>query len=161
MTLPYRKSPRMPGMDYSRSGAFFITFSTYKSEEILGSIDPVSSQMILSPRGQIVYDSILALSDGHLGVTVRKFVVMPNHCHLLIFIRRHAESGTPANELIPRFVSTLKRIANHKCGYNLWHRSYHDHFVRSKDDYLRISDYIDNNPSRWAQDQFHPSRFNQ
>jgi REP element-mobilizing transposase RayT len=36
----------------------------------------------------------------------------------------------------------------------LWLRSFYDHIVRNDADYLRIVDYIENNPRRWAEDRF-------
>ena len=45
-------------------------------------------------------------------------------------------------------------MTNRICGVPLWQRGYHDHVVRNEADYLRIWQYIDNNPSRWAEDRY-------
>ena len=37
----------------------------------------------------------------------------------------------------------------------LWQRSYYDHIVRHDADYLRIWQYIDENPARWAEDEYY------
>lgn len=37
----------------------------------------------------------------------------------------------------------------------VWQRSFHDHIVRSEQDYLRIQQYIDANPAKWKQDCFY------
>ncbi|MBP8213669.1 MAG: hypothetical protein KAX53_07980, partial [Saprospiraceae bacterium] len=36
-----------------------------------------------------------------------------------------------------------------------WQSRFHDHIIRSMDDYHRISKYILNNPSKWLNDKFY------
>lgn len=36
----------------------------------------------------------------------------------------------------------------------LWHRTYYDHIVRNSTDLARIERYIEDNPARWAMDEF-------
>ena len=38
---------------------------------------------------------------------------------------------------------------------NIWQRSYYDHIIRDEDDYLKIWEYIDNNPAKWIEDKYH------
>lgn len=38
--------------------------------------------------------------------------------------------------------------------YNVWQRSYHDHVIRDETSYLKISNYILNNPNSWEDDMF-------
>lgn len=37
----------------------------------------------------------------------------------------------------------------------LWQRSYYDHIIRNEQEYLRISEYIKNNPLKWKDDKFY------
>ena len=37
----------------------------------------------------------------------------------------------------------------------VWQRSFHDHIIRDEKDYLKIWQYIDENPSKWEQDCFY------
>ena len=93
-------------------------------------------------------------------VRIEKYVVMPNHIHLLIAIQQgpSGASRTPpptsarASQVIPMFISTLKRLTNKTAGHALWQRGYYDHIIRSPDDYSTIWHYIDTNPAKWAQD---------
>jgi transposase len=39
-----------------------------------------------------------------------------------------------------------------------WHVRYHDHIIRNEAEYLRISNYIKNNPSKWLDDKFNNSK---
>ena len=80
---------------------------------------------------------------GHVGLL--KYVIMPNHVHILLQIA-DGPSGTPApterdraNQTIPAFVSTLKRMTNRTCGVPLWQRGYHDHVVRSAVSYTHLT----------------------
>ena len=50
-----------------------------------------------------------------------------------------------ANQTIPAFVSTLKRMTNRTAGVQLWQRGYYDHIIRNQLDYDTIWQYIDEN----------------
>lgn len=62
-----------------------------------------------------------------------------------------------ANQTIPAFVSTLKRMTNRTAGVQLWQRGYYDHIIRDQLDYDTIWHYIDENPAKWPHDQFYTS----
>lgn len=36
-----------------------------------------------------------------------------------------------------------------------WQTRYHDHIIRNREEYLRISEYIVNNPTKWDEDKFY------
>jgi len=40
-------------------------------------------------------------------------------------------------------------------GKQIFQRSYHDHIIRNEQDYLKIWEYIDNNPTKWKEDCFY------
>jgi putative transposase len=37
----------------------------------------------------------------------------------------------------------------------LWQRNYYENIIRDEQSYLRISDYIINNPDKWSEDKFY------
>ena len=37
----------------------------------------------------------------------------------------------------------------------VWQRGYYDHIIRDESDFLRIWRYIDENPARWADDEYY------
>ena len=96
-------------------------------------------------------------------VRIEKYVVMPNHIHLLIAIQQGPSGAlrTPpptsarASQVIPMFISTLKRLTNKTAGHALWQRGYYDHIIRDQLDYDTIWRYIDDNPAKWHLDQFY------
>ena len=86
-----RRQIRLKDYDYSKNGAYFITICTNDKKKILGDIVGAtigrSAQMELSQYGKIVENSILEISNHYKNVFVDKYVVMPNHIHLILFIK--------------------------------------------------------------------------
>ena len=163
MDLPKRKPTRLPGFDYSTTGAYFITVCTEKRRNLLcrivggGAFDAPHAQ--LTEAGEIVNQYILS-GNKVPGVTVDKYVIMPNHVHMILLVDEAAANGTsrapsPTNAAIPHFISTWKRFCNQALGANIFQRSYHDHVIRNEADYLKIWEYIDTNPHKWNEDCFY------
>ena len=163
MEYPNRKSNRLSTFDYNTPGAYFLTICTQNRTPILGEVvggGALDAPYVhLTAIGEIVRRNIIS---GNLitGITVDKFTVMPNHIHLILLIDKplpneSSKEQSPANALIPHFVSTLKRFCHRDIGSKIFQRSYHDHIIRSEKDYLKIWEYIDNNPARWKEDCFY------
>jgi REP element-mobilizing transposase RayT len=163
MELPKRKPNRIPHFDYSTPGAYFVTICTEDRSPCLGRIvgggahDAPSAR--LSTYGEVVQKYIIS-GDRIPGVTVDKFVIMPNHIHLILLVDDTAGIGTsrapsPTNAVIPHFVSTLKRFCHRDFGKKIFQRSYHDHVIRNEASYQKIWQYIDNNPTLWQEDCFY------
>ena len=158
--LPERKPTRLRGYDYSAHGAYFITMCTQNRKNILSQIVGDGAydvpQVALTRIGAMVEKYILS-SHKMKGITVEKYVIMPNHIHMIIHV---ADGGTsrapsPTNAAVPHFVSTLKRFCHAECGQKIFQRSYHDHIIRDGKGYDKIYDYIQNNPARWKEDCFY------
>ena len=160
-----RKPTRLGGYDYSHDGAYFVTICTKDRRNILcdivggGALD--APQIRLTPIGEIV-DTYIRSTNRIPSVTVDKYVIMPNHIHLILIIRNEkgtsrapSPTGSRPNQAIPHAVSTLKRFVNRDVGYNVWQRSFHDHVIRGEQDYLDIWRYVDENPYQWQEDCFY------
>ena len=161
MDLPVRKPNRLPNFDYNTPGAYFITICTKDKKCILGKIvggGALDAPIVqLTEMGHVVQQYILS-GNNVPGVTVDKFVIMPNHIHLVLLLDTTcgmSKAPSPTNAVIPHFVSTLKRFCNRDIGHNIFQRSFHDHIIRGEKDYLKIWEYIDNNPIRWKEDCFY------
>ena len=51
----------------------------------------------------------------------------------------------------------IRGVKNHawpRFDGKLWQRNYYDHIVRNETDYIRIAEYIINNPIKWGEDKF-------
>lgn len=163
MTWPNRKANRITNYDYSSPGAYFITICTQNRRSILGNIVGGGAfdapYVQLNPKGQIVQQYVLS-GNKIPGIVVDKYVIMPNHIHMILRISDSGSSGTPrasspTNAAIPHFVSTLKRLCHRDLGQRIFQRSYHDHVIRNEKDYQMIWQYIDTNPARWQEDCFY------
>ena len=156
-----RAPARLKGYDYSALGAYFITVCTKSKECLLGNIvgcgDFDAPQMILSEYGKILDKYINVMTCKYSHITVDKYVVMPNHFHMILHISDNgaSETAAPYNSQIPKLVSLLKRYCNRKYGKNIWQRSYNDHIIRGEADYFKIWEYIDTNTARWQKDCFY------
>ena len=164
---PVRRNNRLETWNYSSNGAYFITICIQNRQCLLshivggGVLDAPYVQ--LTETGEVVDYRIREMNRQYPEVQTEKYVIMPNHIHLLIRIAKEGNvissgpSGTPAptNAVIPAYISTLKRLCNQKLGKNIWQRSYHDHIIRNEADYQRIWSYIDTNPAKWEEDCFY------
>lgn len=162
-TLPQRKPNRLKGFDYSQNGMYFVTICTHNIKCILSQIIvgdgvlDVPHTMLLN-CGKIADKYINQLNDFYFITKIEKYVIMPNHIHLLIYVDNpDGMSGTPSptNACIPQFISTLKRFCNKEIRYNIFQRSFHDHIVRNEADCEKIYNYIESNPSKWTEDCFY------
>ncbi len=173
-----RRNPRARWHDYN-GGLYFVTVVTRNREHLLGTID--KGIMRLSPVGLLLQKQMLTLERCYPYVTLDRYVIMPNHFHVLIFIdkdkqhsRRSVESVTTLNTqqnrgsyfqevassqgalsiVIGGVKSRVTRLARQQgfdCG---WQPKFHDHIVRGHDDWMKIANYIDHNVSSWYEDVF-------
>jgi REP element-mobilizing transposase RayT len=125
---------------------------------VVGRGIPDAPCIELSEYGGVLLETIEFLNNKTNDIVIDKYVIMPNHVHLLVIISDmdNGASGMPrpTNALVPKLISSIKRFTNKKAGFNLWQRSYHDHIIRDDAEYQRIWDYIDQNPVRWTEDVY-------
>jgi len=86
------------------------------------------------------------------GVVVEKYVVMPNHVHMLI--SKVDESSLPS--IIGTYkASVTKAIRRTHPEAEVWQRSYHDHIIHTEAVWEQIWHYIAANPVQWETDCFY------
>ena len=156
MNEPIRKTPRLTAYDYSYPGAYFVTICTKERRKILCDIVGEGlcalPSVVMTPIGKVVEDSILYLHTSIEGVAVEKYVVMPNHIHMLV---RIFETGGHRGPPLQKVIGQFKSYTTHCYKGQLWQRSFHDHVIRGEQDYREIWNYIDQNPLRWREDTFY------
>ena len=162
MERPKRKTIRLQAYDYNTPGYYFITFCTKEKQklcDIVGTGLPDGPRIHYSAYGEEAVKRLEFMSDFYSDIRLEKYVVMPNHIHLLLHILDcgGGPSGrpVPTNSCISRFVGTFKRFCNRAYGQNIWQARSHDHVVRGEQDYLRIWEYIDTHPVRREDDCFY------
>ena len=52
-------------------------------------------------------------------------------------------------------VQQFKGVVTKQIGHSVLQKLFHDHVVRNEQDYLKIWQYIDGNPSKWEEDCFY------
>lgn len=108
----------------------------------------------LTEIGRAVDTLIRGIPQAYPTARVEKYVVMPNHIHLLLRIVQAGPAGCPA-PTIPRIIGALKSMSARRSGKPLWQRGYYDHVIRNEADCLRIWQYIDTNPAKWIEDKYY------
>ena len=97
MELPKRKPTRLKEYDYSTPGAYFITICTKDKKKILSEIvgDGIYDvpHIKLLPCGEIVDKYIQVMNERFEGAAVEKYIIMPNHIHLIIDIEGENGGG--------------------------------------------------------------------
>ena len=81
-----RRSIRMPDYDYSVPGWYFITICVKNRQCVFG--DVVDGKMVLSRFGYIAKQSLKDVPKHYKHVRLDSYIVMPNHVHVIIVIRR-------------------------------------------------------------------------
>ena len=114
-----------------------------------------------------VAETIKFSNNKNQNINIEKYVIMPNHVHMIILIHNEnnamvnnggdgGASGKPrpTNALIPKHISSIKRFTNKQAGFDMWQDGYHDHIIRDETDYQTRWRYIDENPAKWAEDDY-------
>ena len=129
--LKKRKNPRLQGFDYNSVGIYFTTICTKNRRcmlsQIVGTGVPDCPQIKLTKYGEIAEKYIKQLNDCYDHISVEGYVIMPNHIHILLFVKENGQSRTPvptnidrANSTFSKFISTFKRFCNKEYGMNIW-----------------------------------------
>ena len=161
-----RKLNRLKNYDYSRNGLYFITICTKDRIPYLSEIHDVGNAALgvpivkLTEYGEIVNDNIKKINEIYRYVSVTKYVIMPDHIHMILFVSdfedRFVNCGTPRaafpTKSVSQIINGLKSISTKQIGFSIWQKSFHDHIIRNEKEFLEICDYIDNNPINWVND---------
>ncbi|MCL2861653.1 MAG: transposase [Firmicutes bacterium] len=158
--LPKRKYNRLFDYDYSQEGAYFVTICTLGKKHLLGEVITnvgaafCRPHIKLSKTGEIVKREIQKLSSVYDEIKVDKYVIMPNHIHLLISNREMWCGRQNAAPTLSRIIGQFKRVVAMKSEKQIWQKSFHDHIVRDEKDYFKIWEYIDTNCDKWNEDVY-------
>ena len=156
MEGPARRPNRLPKFDYSQAGYYFVTICTREQRHTFWtSVGATCGRPPLSPIGQIVERELVALGHAYPTVYLDKYVIMPNHLHLIIRLEAPKDGRPQVAPTLSRVVQQFKGVVTKAAGFPIWQKSFHDHIIRNEPDYLRIWQYIDTNPLKWEQDRYY------
>jgi putative transposase len=147
----------LEGFDYSTPGAYFITICVKAHENLFWNVGAriarLGDELPLSELGIIADKAISEIPMRYPEVKLDKYVVMPNHIHLLLCL---SEGGRAMRApTISTVVNQLKGTVTKRAERMIWQKSFHDHIVRGEKDYLEIWEYIESNPWKWTEDCFY------
>ena len=176
-----RRSIRLPGYDYSQPGAYFVTICTQNRACLYGDI--IDGKMMLNANGLIVHEEWQKTAEMRLNVVLDTFVIMPNHIHGILVIKDDIDYGKakcrgtmhraptpmierygkPVSNSIPTIIRGFKSAVTHRIneiratpGAPIWQRNFYEHVIRNEDNLNEIRQYIENNPTKWLEDENHP-----
>jgi len=164
---------------YSKPGYYFVTFATRNLKFVFGEI--FEGEVLLNEYGRIALEELENLCQREDDMELDAFVIMPNHIHLILRIKRWSRSGAmrgiartgdslsrpisfrakglqagSLGAIIGRYKSAVSRKINQlrgSQGAEIWHRNYYERIVRNEGELKRIRQYIARNPISWAQDK--------
>ena len=163
--LPKRKHPRLDNYDYSSAGAYFVTICTQNRRCVLSRIvgrglAPAEITGVeYTSFGEIAEKQLFLLKDRYPYLAVDKYVIMPNHIHVIMILSRRAAGASP-RPTIADIVCAYKSLTTRECKKNgfegiLFQTSFYEHIIRGREDYEEIVKYIYENPLRWYYDELY------
>lgn len=117
---------------------------------------PSSTQRI-QQYGEITEKKIQDISNSYKNAIVDTYVIMPNHIHIIIEIKDKIEIKGSMRASIPtisQIINTLKNLITKQIGFSIFQRNYYEHIIRNEKEYLKIREYIINNPINWEKDEY-------
>ena len=164
-----RKPLRLKGYDYATSGAYFVTVCTRNKSWLFGENDSLAiCAPVLVERDPCVPPPIATQNDSRVNMareiishwidripskfpnwTVDKWVVMPNHIHLIV------EKENILNSVLSNDIRSFKTLVTKEVGFQIWQSSFYDHIIRDDYDYNVHLQYINDNPIKWCEDKYY------
>jgi putative transposase len=181
----WAKTIRLPGWDYTSPAWYFVTICTKRHLPFFREI--IDGEMMFSLMGEIAQRYWMEIPAHHVGMALDAYTIMPNHIHGIIIVlpkylheleskpveTLHATSLQRSNRnvaniaprtgslsvIIRSYKSAVSRWA-HQNGFQAfgWQPRYYDHIIRTQAFLHRIRTYIAQNPARWSEDKYYPSK---
>ena len=79
---PKRRSIRLQGYDYCRSGAYFVSICTKDRKCLFGDIE--NREMAMNDAGRMVDKWYVELENKFKDIRCDEYIIMPNHLHAII-----------------------------------------------------------------------------
>ena len=163
MEYPKRKHPRLKQYDYSLPGYYYVTIHNQPHTPPLSRVGrglaPAEAVLRLTRTGQIAEQQLLALEQRYSQVKVDKYVIMPNHIHLILQLTEETAGASPRPTL-PNIIGTYKSMVTRQCndvdhtpGRQLFQSSFYETVLRNERMYQSCWLYIEGNPSKWLEQE--------
>jgi putative transposase len=171
-------SARLINWDYGSNAPYFVTICTNNKICYFGNVK--EGKMHLSDLGQLANKYWLEIENKFPFAVLGHFVVMPNHVHGVINIDKPLFEDKDAinrvftvrkiggvtgnnNPMLHENLSHFMHWYKGRCAFEMrkiytkfsWQPRFHEHVIRNEESYLKIAEYIQNNPLRWLEDKYH------
>ena len=105
--------------------------------------------MALTPIGEKVDQYLNKVRNIYLNISIDEYIVMPNHIHIILIIHKKEKNS------ISKIIQQFKGMVTKDLGYSIWQKLFHEHIIRNEKEYLKIKQYIINNPYNWENDKYY------
>ena len=157
-----RKRLRLKDFDYSSNNFYFVTVCIKNKEPLLSNIvgddahivprdaHIIPKKIILKPCGEIAEKHILRINTMYQNAYVEKYIIMPNHIHMLVFIDGYGNKtandvGTvraPSPTSLSTIIRTFKTMVTKEIGTPIWQRSFYDEIIKNETHFQNVWNYI-------------------
>ena len=154
---PERKHPRLKEYDYSLPGYYYVTICTADESVCLSRVGwehaPTVARVVLTEGGEIAREQLFALEQRYPYVRIDKYVIMPNHIHVIIELEMMptSEKRTDLMAILCAYKSLATRQLNHffqTPGKKWFQTSFYETVLRNEAAYRECWRYIDENPMK-------------
>lgn len=154
---------RLTGYNYGSPGFYFLTWC--QRDRLPLFVDESNQGWNLTPAGEMIDSAIKEMASRFHDITIDEYAVMPNHIHLLVGLSttldaREADSVIEAIHWLKtvttnRYIKGVKAMNWPRFNKTLWQEGYHDRNVRDERELEAVRGYINENPTRWREDEFY------
>ena len=123
----------------------------------VGAIIDRPKNVPLTNLGIIAQRCIEDIPKHDPAISVDHYVIMPNHIHFLLQINTDVNGRSMIAPTISTVVRLMKGTVSKQAGFTVWQKGFYDHVIRNGNDYQDIWNYIEGNPSKWAEDKLYTS----
>ncbi|MBR2432055.1 MAG: transposase, partial [Clostridia bacterium] len=145
--------------------AYFITICTQNRRCLLSRIvgrglAPAEiNDVEYTLFGEIAKEQLFLLEKRYSFLTIDQYVIMPNHIHIIMILQNDTAGASPRPTIMD-IICTYKSLTTRECkkkGFieKLFQTSFHEHIIRTREEYDEIRKYIYENPIRWYYDELY------
>ena len=168
-------SARLQHWDYGDNGSYFVTVCTENRTHFFGECK--NGKMKLSTLGAIIQGFWYEIPKHFPFITLGEFTVMPNHIHGILMVdkpenqqefmdnnserligkKRFQNQG---KNTISSTVGSYKSVCTKHINMDFpalafgWQERFWDSIIKDEESFVKISQYIINNPLNWEDDMF-------
>lgn len=161
--FPDRKRLRLKNFDYGSNNFYFVTICVKNKEPLLSNIlvgddahivprkgQVFPKRIVLKPYGKIAEKHILRINTMYQNAYIEKYIIMPNHIHMLVFIDRYdnvkknddgtMRASSPTD--LSTVVRTFKTMVTREIGQSIWQRSFYDEIIKNETHFQNAWNYV-------------------